>query len=386
MAGVRHERVAARVADDHALDHGAPGGVAEPVEVQPVPAEHRRGDGRGAVRAPPGLLGVGARPDPAQRGVPDVGPAGAGEVDVGAALGAALDPDAAGEIEQFGADGDAPSGGDPGVRVLERGRQGDGGSADGPYGDEVVGGGEAVLVGRAGRGDGQFVAGEPAGGRGGQVDDGVTGPELALGADPGGLCGAVQPQVAGAGDPEADVGVDHFHAVALEALLVDGGEAEGVDPVAVGGEGEGAADLDVARGGEGEGAVGGEGEAAARLDQQGADLGVGVEQDLVGDPDGAARSGRAAAPAGPVGPAAAALVDGGRGGGLLGRSGARGGGGVRRGGAVAAVLAHRGGLPGRAGADDGGRGDQPGLAGQRAAQDLLAADRREGGADGQPAQ
>ncbi len=193
----------------------------------------------------------------------------------------------------------------------ERLPEGDGGSADGRDRAEVVAGGEVRRVGGGGGGDGEFVAGLPAGGGGGQREGGVARGQRGGGAHPGRPGGAVQPEVAGAGDPEAGVGGEDGRAVPLEPALVHGGEAQRVDGVAGGGERERAPDLDVAGRAEGERAAGGEDERAALLHQQGADGGVGVEQHVVGDPYVAPRAGHGAAPAGRVGPAAAALVQGG---------------------------------------------------------------------------
>ncbi len=268
MAAVRDEGVAAGVPHHHTLDDGAPTAVAETVEVQCVPAGHRSGHGGAAPRRRPGLGGGDARTEPAQQRVPDVGGARAGQMDVRAAPLVALDPDVAGQVEHLRAGCDAPSGGDPRMCEGERRPERDGRRADGGDRAQVVPVGEALLVRRAGRGDREFVAGAPADGGGRQREGGVAHREVGGGAHPGRPGGTVQSEVAGAGDPEAGVVGEDRRAVAPEALLVDGGEAQRVDGALVGGQRESAPDLDVAGRAQGERASRREDERAARVDQE----------------------------------------------------------------------------------------------------------------------
>lgn len=287
---------------------------------------------------------------------------------MGAAPGGALDPDAAGQVEHLGADRDAAAGGHPRVRVCQGCGQRDGHAVDPSDRAQIVPGGEFVLARGSGRRDGQLVARPPADGRLGQPQLGVAGPQRGGGTDPGGLGGAVQPQVAGAGHPEPGVPLHHRHAAAAKASFVNGRKSQGVHGAVRRGQRQDAADLHGARGGEREAAPGREDQRAARLDHQGADRRVGVQQDTVGDPDGTPRPGDRTAPARRVGPAAARQVD-------------RGGRGVDR---------SRGGprVPGREplGGRGEGRGRRRGRGrrDERAAGQLAAADRGRGGGDPEP--
>ncbi len=304
------------------------------MEVQPVPAEHGFGDGLSV----PAVLAGGARAEPTQLRVPDVGGAAGRQVDVGAALFGAFDPDVAAQVEHFGAEARAAADADPRVGVLERCGQHHVAAVDALHRHQVVGGGEGLGVGRGGRGDGEFVARLPAVGGGGEAQRGVAGLEVGGGPHPGGAGCAVEPEVALAGDPQAGVAVDDGRPAAPEAAFVDVGEAQGVGVRLVGGEGEGAADFDVAAALQGERPVLGEDQRAAGVDQQRADPGVGVQHHLVGDPHGAARAGGLAAPALGVRPLASVVVDRRRGRGRL-RAG--------RGGDGAGVLRARRAVAGR---------------------------------------